>query len=134
MGKHSVRADTEKRTLYFQASGGFTDEEMRRVLEEYKTETDKFKGEKHLVMADMRGLSVMSPAVAKIFAQVIGYGRSRGTALCFHLSDDTIQSLQAARLARMTSPLDSVTVDVVSPEEAERALEDARASLRESSQ
>ncbi len=102
---------------------------MKEWAEAYKAATDSYGGGKHLVLADMRGLKPATPEVAEIMGEAIGYARSRGVACCAHLSDSSIQRLQTARLAREASPHDDVTTDVVSPEEAERVLEEARARL-----
>jgi len=41
---------------------------------------------------------------------------------CAHTLDNTVQKLQAARVARQNSATDDVPVDVDSPEEAERVV------------
>lgn len=124
-----VKNDPEKRTIYVRMSGFMREDEMKEWAEAYKAATDSYGGGKHLVLADMRGLKPATPEVAEIMGEAIGYARSRGVACCAHLSDSSIQRLQTARLAREASPHDDVTTDVVSPEEAERVLEEARARL-----
>lgn len=118
-----------KRTIYIRMSGFMREAEMREWAEAYKAATDAYGGGKHLVLADMRGLKPSEPAVAEIMGRAIGYARARGVVCCAHISDSTIARLQAARLARDNAPGDDVTVDVISLEEAELVLEEARAEL-----
>ena len=69
------------------------------MVPEAKRITNLFRGE-HIVLADMRGMSVLAPEAAELFGEVIRYGRMHGAVLCVHLSDSSITRLQAARLAR----------------------------------
>jgi hypothetical protein len=82
-----------------------------------------------MVVADMRGMKPLHPPVAKLLGEAIGYGRKNGAVLCVHISDHTVQRLQASRVARENSPTDDITVDVSSLEEAERVLDEARSRL-----
>jgi hypothetical protein len=59
--------------------------------------------------------------LAALMGAEIGYARRHGVVLYPHISDDTVQRLQAARVARQYSTTDDVTIDVDSPEEAARA-------------
>ncbi len=72
-----------------------------------------------MVVADMRGMKTVHPSLAAIMGTESGYSRRHGVVLCAHISDDTVQGLQAARLARQNSPTDG---DVHSPEEADRVV------------
>jgi hypothetical protein len=81
------------------------------------------------VLADMRGMRPTHPDVAAILGAEIGYARERGCVRCAHLSDDTVQRIQAARVARLASPGDDVTVIVGTVSEGERVLEEARREL-----
>jgi hypothetical protein len=74
-----------------------------------------------MVVADMRGMKTLHPS-AELMGAEIGYARRHGAVLCAHISDNTVQGLQAARVARQNSTTDDVTVDVDSPEEAERVV------------
>jgi ATP-dependent helicase YprA (DUF1998 family) len=109
--------------------GKFDARTMREFADEYVKATETYQGKAHVVLADMRGMLPLQPEVAHIMGQGIGFGRANGAKRCAHLSDDTIQRLQAARIARLSSPNDTVTVDVVSLEEAEAVLVEARRSL-----
>lgn len=131
-GRFTIRNASSKRTIYLKMSGTFTAEQMRNFVSEYNVATDTYKGRKHLVMADMRGMKPNFPEVAEIFGGAILYGRKNGAVRCAHLSDDTIIRLQAARVARKNSPGDDITVDVVSEDEAERVLDEARQKLEKS--
>lgn len=106
-----------------------SEQEMKEWAEAYVAATDAYAGGHHLVLADMRGLKPAGPEAAQIMGNAIGYARARGVACCAHLSDSTISRLQAARLAREASPSDDVTTDVVSFDEAERVLDEARARI-----
>ena len=86
-------------------------------------------GAKHMVIADMRGMKPLHPPVAKLLGEAIGYGRRNGAVLCAHVSDHTVQRLQAARVARENSPTDDITVDVSSVAEAERVVSEACSRL-----
>jgi hypothetical protein len=118
-----------ERTIRLRLSGDFDVATMKRFLDDYKRVTQPFAGSAHLVLADLRGMNPTSPDVAAILGEAIEYSRAAGVVCCAHLSDDTITQLQAARLARKSSPHPGVTVDVASREEAERLLEEARAGL-----
>jgi hypothetical protein len=63
----------------------------------------------------------------------IGYAREHGVVLCAHLSDDTVQRLQARRVARHSSPADNVTVDVSSIQEARRVVDEAKGRVDDAS-
>ena len=121
---YEVTINRARRTILFRATGTLTIDELRKILEEAKRATNGFRGEPHVVLADMRGIATLSPEGAAIFSEVIRYGRSRGTVCCVHLSDSSVARLQANRLAREVSPYDDITVNVVSIEEAERVIEE----------
>ena len=127
-----VTINRGRRIITFRASGNLTLAEMEKILDEAKWATDGFKGQPHIVIADMRGMATLSPEGQRIFAEIIRYGRSHGTICCVHLSDSSIHRLQANRLAREASPYDDITVNVVSLEEAERVIEEKQAKLRPS--
>lgn len=124
-----VRLDPVKRILYTRMQGLFSEEDMQRWANDYRRETDRFAGGQHIVIADMRGMKTVHPNIAHIMGEAIGYARQHGVALCAHISDDTVQRLQAQRLARQNSAADDVTVEVDSPEEAERVVDEARSRL-----
>jgi ABC-type transporter Mla MlaB component len=119
-----IELDKKRRTITLRASGALTVEELKAVLKEAKTATDVFRGGQHIVLADLRGMSTMSPEAAAAFGEVIRYGREHGTALCVHMSDSSIARLQANRLAREVTPEDTGTVNVVSIEEARRVIDE----------
>jgi hypothetical protein len=121
-----VKNNKEKRTIFFRASGQVSEAEMRALAEKGREATDGYLGKPHFVLADMRGLNVVSPVVAQLLGEIIAYGRTHGVARCAHLSDSSVLRLQARRLARESTPHDQITIDVVSLEEAERVLEEAR--------
>lgn len=126
---YEVDNDVEKRTIRLRMSGFMREDEMREWAEAYIAATDSYGGGKHLVLADMRGLKPADPKAAEIMGKAIGEARAKGVARCAHISDSTIARLQAARLAREASPGDDVTIDVVSLDEAEQVLDEARAKL-----
>jgi hypothetical protein len=82
-----------------------------------------------MVIADMRGMKPMDPTVANMLGAEIHYARRHGVVLCAHVSDHTVQRLQARNIARQNSPSDDVTVDVASAEEAMKVLDEARSRL-----
>jgi len=125
----NLRNVSSERTIYIRMEGFFEEKEMRAFVDAYRKATDSYEGQPHLVLADMRGMQIASLEVSKLFGDAIGYARERGVACCAHLSSSTVQKLQAARLAREHSPGDDVTVNVVSPEEAHKVLEEARRRL-----
>ncbi len=126
----NVTIDRVRRTITFRAVGNLTLEEVKRTLEEAKRATDLFRGGEHIVLADLRGMGVMSPDVAAVFGEVIQYGRRNGTAWCVHLSDSSVARLQASRLARDASPQDKTTINVVSLDEADKVIEEKYRQLR----
>jgi hypothetical protein len=129
-----VKNHPEKLTIYVRASGLVRLDEMQVASGVLKAAVDSYGGRSHLVLADMRGMLPAPPEVAVIMGEAIGYSRHHGTVLCVHLSDSAIVRLQAARLVRECNPLDTATVDVVSLEEAEIALEEERRHIAERSQ
>ena len=125
-----VRVDLAKRTLFTRMSGLFSETDMIAWAEAYRRDgTDRFKGRPHMVLADMRGMKTVHPSIAAILGAEIGHARQNGVVLCAHLSDDTVQRLQAKRVARMNVEGDDVTVDVSSVEEAHRVIDEARDRL-----
>lgn len=112
-----------RRVLRVRMNGIFDEETMRAWVKQYRElGTQPYRGKKHMVIADMRGMRTLHPSVAALMGAEIGYARRNGVVLCAHLSDDTVQRLQAARIARQNSPFDDVTVDVDSLAEAERVI------------
>ncbi|HEX7118640.1 MAG TPA: hypothetical protein VF212_07630 [Longimicrobiales bacterium] len=105
------------------------EDEMQEWADAYIAATDSYGGGSHVVLADMRGLKPAGAEAAEIMGKAIGYARSRGVVCCAHISDSTIARLQAARIAREASPNDDVTTDVVSIDEAELVLAEARARI-----
>lgn len=132
--KFEVSVDLGKRTLFTRMTGLFSEADMTAWAETYRRDgTDRFKGRPHMVLADMRGMKTVHPSIAAILGAEIGHARQNGVVLCAHLSDDTVQRLQAKRVARANVEGDDVTVDVASVEEAHRVIDEARARLEEPS-
>jgi hypothetical protein len=121
-----------RRLITFRASGTLTMADMKQILEEAKWSTDTFRGEQHIVLADMRGLPAMTEEKQRVFGEIIRYGRERGVVLCVHLSDSVIARLQQARIAREASPYDDITINAVSIEEAERIIQERLTEMRRS--
>ncbi len=103
-------------------------------------ETDLAAGKRHIVVADMCGMKTVHPSIARHMGEAIGYQRTHGCVLCVHVSDDTVQRLQAAHLARQYSRNDDVTIEADSIAQArsiarsyEKYLDDPkyRGSIRE---
>ena len=128
-GQYEMTNDARQRTIRIAMRGKFDAKTMRAWADEYRKITDSYFGQPHLVLADMRGLTPNLPEVGHILGEAIGYARSRGVALCVHLSDDTVQRLQVARMARQAAPNDDRTIDVSSLEEAEKVLVERRRVL-----
>jgi hypothetical protein len=129
----TVSPNASGRVLECRMTGVFTEEEMLKGTRVMKKMTDDLKGRRHIVVADMRGMKTVHPSIANHMGEAIGYSRARGCVLCVHVSDDTVQRLQARRIARQFSPNDDVTIEVTSMEEArkvaasyEKFLDDAR--------
>jgi hypothetical protein len=106
---------------------------MRTFAVEYGRTTAEYQGMQHLVLADMRGMSPLLPEVGQIFESAIRHARSRGVALCVHLSDNATQKWQADRLARRATPANDVTLNVESLADALLALEEGRLRIGRSS-
>jgi hypothetical protein len=119
------------RTITVQMSGYISEEEATRAEAEFRRAVDGYRGKPYLVLADGRGQKPTSAAVAEILQRTIHYGRAHGTACCVHLYDSAIARLQAARLARevMGGTDDTVTVEVISTEEADQVLKEERQRL-----
>lgn len=121
-----VVLDMASRTLFTRMTGLFSEADMRAWAKQYHDATDSFRGQRHMVIADMRGMKTVHPSIAKIMGAEIAYARDNGVVLCAHVSDDTVQRLQARRVARQNSLADNVTVDVNSIHEARKVVEEAR--------
>jgi hypothetical protein len=106
------------RIMEARMSGLYSEQDMRRASELLHEVTKGFAGKRHIVIADMRGMKAVHPSLATILGEAIGYQRANGCVLCLHVSDDTVQKLQVARVARKYSPQDDVTVDVDSVDAA----------------
>jgi hypothetical protein len=115
---YEVKVDKNRRVLLTRMSGLFDEAAMSGWCEEYRRKTNGFLGKKHMVIADMRGMRTLKPNLATMMGQAIVYARARGVVLCAHLSDETVQRFQVARIARYNSTHDDVTVDVGSLKEA----------------
>ena len=128
-----VVLDLANRTIFTRMTGLFSESDMHEWAKQYHEATDRFLGRKHMVIADMRGMKTVHPSIANIMGGEIGYAREHGVVLCAHLSDDTVQRLQARRVARLNSPDDNVTVDVSSIQEARKVVEEARGRIDDAS-
>lgn len=128
-GQYEMTNDARQRTIRIAMRGKFDAKMMRAWADEYRRITDSYAGQAHLVLADMRGMAPNLPEVGHILGEAIGYARARGVACCVHISDDTVQRLQVARMARQASPHDDRTIDVSSLEEAEKVLAERRRVL-----
>ncbi|HMI83936.1 MAG TPA: hypothetical protein VK550_07565 [Polyangiaceae bacterium] len=128
-----VVLDLANRTIFTRMNGLFSETDMQSWARQYREATDRFQGRKHMVIADMRGMKTVHPSIASLMGAEIGYARDHGVVLCAHLSDDTVQRLQARRVARQNSPADNVTVDVSSPEEARRVVEESKDRIDDAS-
>ncbi len=126
---YEIKNDARRRTIYVRATGNLSPADLQGWARDYRAATDSYRGQPHLVLADLRGLGVLAPESAELVGQTLEYARKRGVRCCAHLSDSSIIRLQTRRLAREASGYDDVTVDVVSPEEAERVLDEGRALL-----
>ena len=122
----SVKNVPADRTIYVRMTGKFDISTMRAFCDEYKAATNTYSSKTHYVLADMRGMVPAQPEVGLMLGSAIGYARTHGVRACAHLSDDTVQRLQAARLARQSTPGDDVTVDVSSLEEGEKVIREYR--------
>ena len=131
--EYEVVLDMANRTIFTRMTGLFSEEDMHAWAKQYHDATDRFQGRKHMVIADMRGMKTVHPSIANIMGGEIGYARDHGVVLCAHLSDDTVQRLQARRVARMNSPDDNITVDVNSVQEARRVVDEAKGRIDDAS-
>ncbi|HEX3777361.1 MAG TPA: hypothetical protein VHV51_22965 [Polyangiaceae bacterium] len=118
-----IKNDDVRRVVYVRMTGTFDEAAMHAWARAYRAQgTALHAGKRHMVIADMRGMKTMHPSLAAIMGAEIGYARRHGVVLCAHVSDNTVQGLQAARVARQNSASDDVTVDVDSLDEAERVV------------
>ena len=128
-----VVLDLANRTIFIRMTGLFSESDMQAWAMQYRDATDRFQGRKHMVIADMRGMKTVHPSIASIMGAEIGYAREHGVVLCAHLSDDTVQRLQARRVARQNSTEDNITVDVSSVQEARKVVEEAKDRIDDNS-
>ena len=122
----SVRNVPAERTIHVRMTGRFDISTMRAFCDEYRSITNTYGGAAHYVLADMRGMTPAQPEVGLMLGSAIGYARGRGVRCCVHLSDDTVQRLQVARLARQSTLGDDVTMEVNSLEEGQRVIREQR--------
>jgi hypothetical protein len=123
---YSVKNETAQRTLYLRMEGFFEEDEMKEFVRLVLEASSTYRGQPHLVLADMQGLQISSLDVAKLLGDAIGKARQQGVACCAHLTSSTVVKMQMARLAREHSQGDDVTVNVGSLEEANKVLAEAR--------
>ena len=118
-----IKNELGRRVVHARLTGVFDEQAMRNWCLAYRERaTNPYKGKRHIVIADMRGMKTMHPSIAALMGAEIGHARGNGVVLCAHVSDETVQRLQAARIARQHSPHDDVTIDVDSPEEARKVV------------
>lgn len=121
---YDIKNELGRRVVRARMSGMFDEKGMRAWCADYRERATKpYKGKRHMVIADMRGMKTVHPSIAALMGEEIGHARMNGVVLCAHISDDTVQRLQAARIARQNSASDDATIDVASLEEAERVIE-----------
>jgi hypothetical protein len=125
----SVTNNVGERIIRVRMLGEFDSRTMLRFVEEYRRVSDGYSGRRHMILADMRGTVPIAAEPAAILGEAIAHSRRNGVVRCAHLSDDTVQKLQASRLGRSISGHDRATVEVISVDEAERVLAECRASL-----
>jgi hypothetical protein len=101
-------------------TGLFSETDMLAAASEMRRQTDAMQGQRHIVVADMRGMKTVHPSIARHMGEAIRYQRERGCVLCVHVSDDTVQRLQVRRVAREYSPNDDVTIEAESIDEARK--------------
>lgn len=125
-----VKNDLAKRTVYTKISGILGESDIAAWATEYAEKaTAPYKGRRHMVIADMRGMRPLSVALATKLGEAIGHARKNGVVFCAHISDDTVQRLQAARVARQNSPDDDVTIDCATLDEAYKVCDEVRSKL-----
>lgn len=119
-----IKNELGRRVVRVRMSGTFDEKGMRAWCSAYRERaTNPYKGKRHMVIADMRGMKTVHPSIAALMGAEIGHARVNGVVLCAHISDDTVQRLQAARVARQNSADDEATIDVATIEEAERVVD-----------
>lgn len=119
-----IKNELGRRVVRVRMWGTFDEQGMRAWCTAYRERaTNPYKGKRHMVIADMRGMKTVHPSIAGLMGAEIGHARMNGVVLCAHISDDTVQRLQAARVARQNSANDDATIDVATIEEAERVIE-----------
>jgi hypothetical protein len=116
----SAKRSATGRIVECHMTGLFSETEMMAAADELRRQTDAMEGRRYIVVADMRGMKTVHPAIARHMGEAIRYQRERGCVLCVHVSDDTVQRLQARRVAREYSPTDDVTIEADSIEEARK--------------
>ncbi|HTT72228.1 MAG TPA: hypothetical protein VMG32_13470 [Anaeromyxobacteraceae bacterium] len=124
-----VSLSLQRRVVRARLAGLFSVGQMQALAAALSQATHQFRGARHMLVVDMRGLRPLDPHLAKILAEIIVHGRRSGCVLCVHLSDSTVQRLRAHQVTRESSPSDDFTVDVSSDLEAERVTEEARSLL-----
>ena len=128
MAEYDVKNQPSQRMVYVKMSGFWSDADVDGVVKMYYQRVT-YNGRTHMVIADMRGMKPMQPTVAERLGRFIAETRKLGVVLCAHISDHTVQRLQAARVVRQSSPMDDITVDVASLEEAHKVLSELRSRL-----
>lgn len=115
---YNVRYLRDRRRIDLRASGVFLVPVMQRFCQEYRAVTGALGGEKHIVIADLRGLRPLSQTVAEVLQDTLDWARKNGVWCWAHVSDQPVAGLQVARLARGQRNEDDVTVECGSLDEA----------------
>ena len=123
---YSVKNETGDRALPVRMEGFFDEGEMKAFVQLLLEASASYGGQPHLVLADMRGLQISSLDVARLLGEAMGKARRQGVTCCAHLTSSTVVKMQMVRLAREHSQGDDVTVNVSSPEDANKVLAEAR--------
>lgn len=127
--KTSIEVNVAKRIVHITMSGIYDQDAMVGAVDKMKAATQSFHGQAHIYLADMRGMKTAHPSVAALLGGGIAWTRANGVGMCAHVSDDTVQRLQALRVARQATPGDDVTVDCNSLDEALRVVKEASERL-----
>jgi hypothetical protein len=121
--EYDLKNELGRRVVRVRMTGLFDEKTMREWCADYRERgTHPYRGIRHAVIADMRGMKTVHPSIAELMGEEIGYARRNGVVVCAHLSDDTMQRLQASRIARKHATDDGETIDVATLQEAERVV------------
>jgi hypothetical protein len=123
---YRVLSNSVRRTIYVRMTGYFRDKDVAGWAALYQRLTEEYEGGPHVVLADLRGMRLLSASAARIVRDAMNLARARGMVCCAQVTDEGIARLRARGVSHEAAVDLGATIDAESVDEAERVLRLAR--------